>query len=431
MSQQLIVSTNSTADSFRWCWLGEGETQASSGNLDALRAVVSSAAQQAWLLVPGVKVVTRELEYTEKEKKHLRSLLPFQLEESVAGDIDDLHVALGTASNGKVALAYTDREWLRGVFAKLAEVGLEITRCWSAPSVVPLGVPESASLSPEPVEPGISETNTEQLAAAPTVTWVLALEGNLVNVRYAQQQGFSVALPTAGLAVELLINEQGLKENLPLLVLRAASESELERLYQSLPELLRERVSARVPADSWALDLSGGAIDLCQAEFSQRLPLERWWKLWRSLAILAGVTFVVYLAVLLFDIYKLSKQNLVLRQQMEAVYRGVVPRGPSDDPEGKLRAKLANLQPKTQMGSVVSLLGGVLPVVASNPDITVKAISFAAETGELSVSAQSHSFSALDALRQTLIGQGYAVDPIIVNTQGDVNTGRLKISKPH
>src|SRR4051812_19362031 len=117
MSSQLVVSINSTADAFRWCWLNEGRAEAeSSGNLDALKAVIGNASQQIWLLLPGAKVVTRKLEYSEKEKKHLRNLLPFQLEESVVCDVDELHVALGNPVAGEITLAYTDKQWLKTIF---------------------------------------------------------------------------------------------------------------------------------------------------------------------------------------------------------------------------------------------------------------------------------------------------------------------------
>ena len=139
MSQQLVLSINNTADDFRWCWLEDGQPQASaSGNLDALRAAVGGLTQQVWLLLPGAKVVIRELEYSEKEKKHLRNLLPYQLEDSVVGDIDELHFALGEAAQGKVAISYIEKSWLQNVFRELTSIGLEISRCWSAPTVLPL-----------------------------------------------------------------------------------------------------------------------------------------------------------------------------------------------------------------------------------------------------------------------------------------------------
>lgn len=428
MSSQLVVSINSAADYFRWCWLGDDQTSAA-GDLNALRTALGDLSQQAWLLLPGAKVVSRSLEYTEKEKKHLRSLLPFQLEESVVGDIEDLHVAMGSASAGKVALAYTDKQWLKAIFTQLASIGVEVTRCWAAPMLLPLVAPVAS----EPQEPSVAEesdTAVEKLTAKPTATWVLGLENGQANLRFAEQEAFSVPLPLLASALDMLVAAQKLSDNLPYLVLRASAQADLDTLYKSLPEHLVACVTSQMLADDWQLDFNGKAIDLCQAEFSQRLPLERWFKLWRGVGILALVTLVVYAGVLGFNIYKLNKQNLQLRQQMEAVYRSVVPSGQSDDPEKRLRLKVQQLQPKAQTGSVVRVLAGVAPVIAANPDVVVKVISYSAETGDLSVSAQAHSFSSLDALRQALIAQGYAVDPIAATTQGDLSNGRLKISKP-
>lgn len=430
MSQQLVLSINSAADNFRWCWLSDGQAQSeASGNLDALRAVLGNAGQQAWLLLPGAKVVTRKLEYTEKEKKHLRNLLPFQLEESVVGDIDDLHFALGAAVAGNVALAYTDKQWLKSIFTQLSNIGVEITRCWSTPLLLPLQAPAAIEQQdPTLVE---AESTVEKLLASPSATWVLGLENGQVNLRFAEQEGFSVPLPLIAPALDMLIAAQKLGDNLPYLVLRASSQDDLDELYQSLPELLAERVSSQTVVDSWQLDFNGAAIDLCQAEFSQRLPLERWMKLWRGVGILALVTFVVYVGVLGFHIYKLNKQNLQLRQQMEAIYRTVSPNGQSDDPEKRLRIKLQQLQPKSQTGgSAMAILAGVMPIIATSTDVTVKVISYSADTGEMSINVQAHSFNSIDALRQSIGAQGYTAELLTANAQGDVNTGRIKITKP-
>jgi general secretion pathway protein L len=436
MSPQLVVSINSNAgasdaDNFRWCWLSDGRVQSSAmGNLDALRASLGDLSHQAWLLLPGAKVVTRQLEYTEKEKKHLRNLLPFQLEESVVGDIDDLHVAMGTPQAGKVTLAYTNKQWLKTIFAQLSNIGVEITRCWSTPLLLPL---ESRSTAvQEPIEPVISEPDSAEQSAAMhgSTTWVLALKDGAVDVRFAEQEGFSVPLALLSPALDMLIASRKLGDKLPALVLRAAEQADLDVLSSHLPARLAERVSAQALIDPWLLDFNGNAIDMCQAEFSQRLPLERWMKLWRGVGILALVTFVAYVGVLGFHIYKLNKQNLQLRQQMEAIYRGVVPNGQADDPEKRLRVKLQSMQPKTQSGSVMAALAGVLPLISNNSDVTVKVISYSADTGDMTVSVQAHSFNSIDGLRQSIAGQGYVAELQGVNAQGDLNTGRLKISKP-
>lgn len=155
MSSQLVLSVSDSAqgstlgDLFRWCWLGaDGQAleQPASGDRETLRTQVAERAlgtQSTWLILPGERVGTRLLEFSEKEKKHLRSLMPYQLEDEVIGDVEDMHFALSPAANGKVTLAYTDKAWLQAVFAELAALGLEVTRCWSAPLTLPMPSAES------------------------------------------------------------------------------------------------------------------------------------------------------------------------------------------------------------------------------------------------------------------------------------------------
>ncbi|MES2822731.1 MAG: type II secretion system protein GspL [Pseudomonadota bacterium] len=423
MSQQLVLSINNTADNFRWCWLQDGQPQASaSGNLEALRAAVGGVAQQVWLLLPGIKVVTRELEYTEKEKKHLRNLLPFQLEDSVVGDIDDLHFAIGEAVKGKVTVSYTDKSWLREIFQQLSGIGIEISRCWSTPTLLPLAVPPSALAS--------NEITLEELDGSATPTWVVALQDGIVNLRFGEQKGFTLPKGHFLTALDMLLNAQGLTNNLPNLVLRASSETELKILFNLLPANLAEHVRAKMVVNEWQLDFDGRAIDLCQAEFSQRLPIERWLKLWRNLGILALVTLAVYVSVLVLHSFKLNRENMQIRQQTETLFRTVVPHGPTDDPEKKLRIKLAGMQPKAETGSVVNLLAGILPLIASNPDVVVKSISYMADAGEINISIQTHSFNSIDSLRQAIVGQGFTAELLSANSSGEIHTARLKISKP-
>lgn len=444
MSQQLVLSINNTADNFRWCWLNHGHPQDSaSGDLEALRTALGGITQQVWLLLPGVKVVTRELEYTDKEKKHLRNLLPYQLEDAVVGDIDELHFALGTAMNGKVTLSYTDKNWLREVFKQLTSIGLEINRCWSAPTLLPLHVPalEDVALLIETTEAAenvdadadivntIEEATLEQLEKPASATWVVALQEGVVNLRFGPQQGFTLPKGHFPAALDMLLNAQGLADNMPNLFLRANSEAELVTLVSLLPANFAARVSAKMVVNEWQLDFNGDAIDLCQAEFSQRLPLERWLKLWRSVGIFALVTLAVYIGVLMFHIFKLNKENLAIRQQTETVFRTAVPHGPSDDPEKKLRLKLADMQPKNQSGSVVTLLAAVLPLIANHPDVSVKVISYSADTGDMNVNVQAQGFNSIDGLQKSIQAQGFKAELLSSNAQGNVNTARLKISK--
>jgi general secretion pathway protein L len=420
MSMQLVLSVTtsddgkSLADDFRWCWLGADGVPAAegaSGDREALRAALGDKpanAQSAWVILPGSRVNTRQLEYSEKEKKHLRNLLPFQLEDSVVGDVEDLHFALGTPADGKVVVAFADKTWLQAAFAELAALGIEVTRCWTAPLTLPLAA-EAATDSDN--------------------HWSLGLYQNQVYLRYASTMGFSVAQQHARMALQMLLRDQERVDRLPNLHLRAASEADLATLGELIPAELQTAVASQTLADEWSLDYSNNSIDLCQGDFSQRLPIERWWKLWQSVVIFAGVCVAVYLGTLMFEIHKLGGENLKIRQQIEATARGVITQGRIVDAEKQLNALLKQTQPVGQSASVMALLSLVLPQIAQEPSVQIKGISYAGESGELNINIQAESFSAFESLSEKLRSQGLNAETSSFNAQGNVQTARLKVTK--
>lgn len=421
MSMQLVLSVNASADGkaladwYRWCWLGaDGAPQidtSASGDRDALRAALgerSGANQSTWLILPGGNVNTRELEYSEKEKKHLRNLLPFQLEDSVVGDVDDLHFALATPADGRVVVAYTDKTWLQAVFAELATLGIEVTRCWSAPLIMPMAA---------------------EAASDAYNHWTLGLYDGQFYLRYAPTLGFSVAEPHARMALSLLLGSQERVDRLPELHLRAANDAGLARLGELIPAELQESIKSQIQADIWELDFGNTSIDLCQGEFSQRLPIERWWKLWKSVAIFAGVCVLVYLGTMIFEIQKLNGENLKIRQQIETAARVAIPQGRMVNPEKQLSTLLKQLQPASQSGRVMELLVVVLPQISSVPSVSIKGIAYVGEIGELNINVQADSFATFETLAQNIRNQGFNAEVLSANAQGNVQTARLKITK--
>lgn len=417
MADQLVLSINRAADTYHWCWLdaqlNPRPATTGEGDIAALAAALNGNTQQAWLIVPGTKVITRELEYSEKEKKHLRTLLPFQLEETVIGDIDRFHFALGPLANGKATLAYIEKAWLEQVFAQLAEIYIEVTRCWSAPATLPLPVLASAE----------DETLVER------DIWTLQLDHNVVMVRYDDALAFSVDHPHAAAALQLLITAQKRVDKLPSIVLRGANDSDLAQLFDSLPPALQSQVVSRERVNVWQLDYSGSSINLCQGEFSQRLPIERWWRNWRTVACLAAGALSVHIGILLYQIQDFKTDNLIIRQQIEAAYRSAVPQGALVDAERQLTGLVRELQPAGQSGSVTSLLAKVMPPLAESSTITLRNIQFIGDTGELNLQLQASEYNAIETLRSTLEASGLRAELLGSSAQGNTHSARMKISQ--
>src|SRR5690606_8395151 len=231
------------------------------------------------------------------------------------------------------------------------------------------------------------------------------------------------------LALQLLLADQGRTEQLPALHLRAAEEQDLAALVEMIPAQLQQQIASQSLADSWALDFSNSSIDLCQGEFSQRLPIERWWKLWRSVAIFALVCVAVYLGTLVYEIQKLSAENLAIRQQIEAAARAAIPQGRVVDAEKQLATLLRQSQPSGQSASVMAVLAVALPPIAEMSNVSIKGIAYAGDTGELNINIQADSFGAFESLSQKIREQGLNAEVLSANAQGNVQSARLKVSK--
>ncbi len=387
--------------------LGQGNSEALGL---ALERALGQGNHRARLIVGGPQVVARSLSYLEKEKRHLRKLMPFQLEEEVIGDIDQFHFALGKAQDGVVNVIYTERARLAELFAQLAEMNVEIVQALPAGLMPDIPQPEATDESPVDI-------------------WAIHRQDDLVSIHYGPSQGFTVTANNFAAAVELLLKAQNRVDNLPHLSLSAPDENQLEALEQALPASLAGASGSTRIASLWDFEPGTDCIDLCQGEFSQRLPIERWWKAWRTVAIAGAAAVVVYIATLLISINQLQNQNLEIRKDIEQVFRTIVPNGPANDPERRLRIMARDLEPQGEGSQVMPLLAEVLPKVQSQGDITLKGVYYTAESDELSLNLQAGTFNAIESLRGGIESAGLSAELLSASAQGDTHSARMKVKR--
>jgi len=413
MANQLVLYANRAQDSFRWCWL-DAELRpvldsAASGELETLATTLGEGHHSAWLIVPGNKAVTCELEYQEQEKKHLRRLLPYQLEEAVIGDIDQFHFALGPAREGRAVTAYIERAWMQQLFDRLGEHNIEITRAHPLPLMLPL-----------PREEALSEQYPH---------WTLQLEGDSLLVHHAPNLGFSVERFQGELSLQMLLTAQQRVDNLPHLQLRAASDAELLALESMLPKELQDRVDDQALVEFWQMDFSADVVNLCQGEFSQRLPIERWWKDWQTVVAGAAACLVIYIGVMVYQVQGLEQENVEIRRQVEQVYRSVVPQGNITDPERQLSQQVRDLQPAGGSGRVTPLLADLFPALAESQDVSLSAISYASRAGELSLNVRANAFNSIESLRTRIQERGLEAELLSASAQGDSHSARIRVTQ--
>lgn len=415
---QLVLNINNQYSSpedeltFRWYWLAGDLAQVNRQGIGSLsqlaedlRALVQDKSRvQAWLLLPGEKIAMRRLNYSDKEKKYLRTLLPYQLEDVVVDNIDELHFALSPAENGEVTLAFSKKKWIENIFAELQGIGIDVSRCFSAPALLPMA------------------KHAEAIQA-----WSLGLFDDQLWVRVDKYDAFSVSEQQASFVLTLLEKQIDIERTLHL-ELYAESPEGLERLRNLLSEEKLAAVQLQEVRESWQLDYNGDSIDLCQGELAQKLPLDRWWRLWKTVAIVFAVGMGLYVAVSLLAIQQLQKQNSLLAQSIEAEARKVIPQGRLVNVERQVAALVQNGSAQTNI-TVIELFGFALPIIAEFPSLEIKGIAFSQENGELNINLQASSFSIFDQVASKIKEQGYEAEILSANAQGNVQTARLKIKK--
>jgi len=384
-------------------WLGEAER----GTVAALAEAFANIKAEVWLMVPGARVSTRSLPISAKEKRHMERLLPYQLEDDLACDVEALHFAFGVPANGTVTIAYVDKMWFRSVLEIFSEFSIELAGSTPEPLLLPCD------------EQSCTINQNEELM-----------------VHQADGTSFSVNSTLASMVLNSLGENLATNDSLTLV---AGDDHALSDLESALPESLLQKVEHRFVRDGWgALNIHlgratlGGSVpwlNLCVGDFSRRLPLMNWWHMWRKVALLGGVTLALFIVANFSQVQQLKSAQAIMQKDIETAFRSVVPRGAMVDPLRQLKAKMKSEQGTAKGSDSVLLISLVAPVIKSLPDVALQGIQYNHDRNELRFSVKASSFKNIEALRNRLDGGNFKATLMSASAQGGVHSARLKIAK--
>lgn len=382
----------------QWQWLlNSAPDKIGSGALSSCRAYVEQHDAELWVLLPGDSVATRRLSFKLSEKRHLREALPFQLEEELAGDVDELHfsyqVLPGSEGDmGQLAAAWCDKTWLATVLSDLALAGLE-------PAVV----------IPEP------------LALPRNQGWTLAT-GELFQLHTDLGEGFAIDPDMAAGAMVLLLESGEAPAQIAVV-------GDLELAQAILPSPLNALVEQAEP-DSWqafANNKEPAEINLLQGEFSPRLPLARWWQSWRKVAMLAAAVGVAWLLTALLEYQQLGGQVAELNQAIESAYRSVNPQGALVDAERQLERQLKGSAVQRDRVGPVKLLSQLAPLLHADQDVQLRGFNYSELQGDFRLNCWAKDFAAIEKLRKNIAALGLQVELVHASADGEGQNARLRI----
>ncbi|WP_439100284.1 type II secretion system protein GspL [Congregibacter sp.] len=380
------------------CWWDAGVLRSLDDDAarDRLSACLGERDHGIVFAVPGGDVRLQFLTVTPEEKKHLEVSLPFMLEESLTDNIEDVHFARQAVDKTHYAVAMVEKRLMRHWETQLGVFAGQVP--WiPEPLLLPWSVGE----------------------------WTLVLEAESTLLRYGRQEGTRVE----NTLLPALLDALGEASSPERVVVYGEQNAVDESLLTSLGGL---DLQWRQGGFEEALLLSDGGrsgLNLLQGAFAPQLPYSRWWQQWRTVAALLLVALSLHLVSGWLDLKRLQRENLVLRQEIETVYRGINPRGAIVDAEKQLRRQLDGLRGVGAGGTFTGLLAP-LGAALSNQDGTLLAsLSYSQRSAELRVNLLAANFAEVESLRGSLEEAGFSASLESSSRSGDRVRARLRVGE--
>lgn len=350
-----------------WCADGRCD-QGAHQDLHAL-----APGRRSILIVPGEAVLLTHATLPQRNKATWLKALPYALEDGLAGEVEDLHFAVGLPRHGQATVAVLDRIVLENWLAQCAEAG-----------VVPDAVIPDYLLVPY-------EANA----------WSLLLEENRAVVRIGQGGGFACERDNLTSLLDLALRET--QDQAPD-TWRVWGEPDPELHVVKPIDRQQEAVD---PMQVFAAGLANGLeLDLLQGAYSRQAQLGRWLRPWRLAAGLAVAWLGLQVVVQVTEQWRLTQERGRLKVEMAQVYRSAVPGAQRIvNPKAQLENRLRELQGGPARGETTFLellqRGGRL--LAEFPQVRVRGLRY--NNQQLDFDLTGDSLETLEQLRQKLTEQ--------------------------
>lgn len=358
--------------------------------------------QDITLVLPGEEVVTREVDYNDSEKRHFAKMLPYELEDDIVDDVEQLHFATGLKGNGKATIAYLNEDWFADIRQVIIAEGLHVHRCIADFQLI---VTEPGHISllfgddrlQVHTSSGAGFACAEAMAPALLTSFLQTVDDDVALSVYIQAPRHSDPATT-------LVNMMN----------TIAPDYRSEFYYQTPP------LSCDNPQ----------AINFCIGAYGKTISQSQWVKEFRGIAVLACIAFFAFVGVNSFDIYRLHQKNQLLQKNIEELTRTVIPRGVINNPVEQLRAKLRNTNnTNNEPSQSVYLLSVVAPLI-HQLDIDLSAVSYSNKDRQMGLNVQADSFNAVEKLRTEITTKGLEAELLSSNAIDDKFQARLRVKLP-
>jgi general secretion pathway protein L len=321
-----------------------------------------AAERQVVVIAPGSSITLARPELPVKSGTRLAQVVPYAMEESLAGEVEQFHFAIGaTDESGATQVAALRREEMRSWLDALAAAGI-------APQAV---VPDTLCL---PDNPG------KIVAVIDSGLLLVRAPGNLPVALDAEPLTESFAL--AGLEgddrhVQLFVSQDDWQRSREMI--EALREVTASLDLQILPDGALPLLAASA--------VKGGTLSLLQGEFVRRTGWRAEWQRWRVAAILAVAALALNIGVRGYDLVRLHGEEARIETQIEQAARIALPGVERiDDARAQVEQRLAgagNADPAGFLGQLAAVAGAL----ASAPGPKLQSLGWRDHSLELQVTA--------------------------------------------
>lgn len=391
--------------------------------------------RQVTLLLPGQHAVSMRVETDLKDRKLISKVLPYQVEEHIIDNLDELAFAYGPVKDGFITLCYTDEAFARESIEAIESHGGQVQR----------------------VLVDYLELSREENS------FTLVLENDQLLVADDQGSGFCVEYSLAPLMLKSMFAEG----SRPKLLLVAGSTSELAQLKAMLPEAILEQdqdtnqetstqdnttrehfASLDDEEDDFTVSVSGSSsqiteeigsywdfvlvrvkpeIDFRQGRLARQLPFARWAKEWRLPAAAAVIALGLAMLTATLELTTTRKMYRQLVADRDNFYRQVIPgAGNVVDPVKTLKAKLGGGN-QTPGSNLIGILNNIGPAISGHKDVKVSSFRYTHENRELQLNLEAKDIATLEAVRNQIAQTGLKAEIKRASVSGEVNQALMRI----
>lgn len=391
MSSKLMIrlypSREGVEASVDWLLIGsDGMARLGSGLLSDIPGPFENCS--VIVLVPSADVLSFQIALPRMKMARLKKMVPFAIEEYLATDLSDLHLAIsGFNADGKLLVGVVQHERMKAWLHQLRMAGI----------------------APDVMVPDFWYFPCEQQV------WPIWVESDSIWVKTGEDQGFPADIKNLKILIDLKLKEFA-QEGKPLpekMALIFSDHSLRENLSKEFENNIDFQLDISESSSSLLSILSDHLpekqiFNLLQAPYEVKRKWGKLKKQWFPIALLLIIWLCFFLFKETFEYFYLKRQNIRLEQETFSLYKQIFP---SVKDTATLKTQLQRLLDQTfKVARGDPFLKRLSQVAALMKTSSVVLTGFDYRDQTLTLKVEARDFQAFNALIQLFKQQGILVE---------------------